>query len=530
MEISAAHASSEFSDDLRALSLEVHELERRVSALEHGSTRAEAPSPPPQLPVTPLKLDSDALRMAGFALLGIGGAYLLRALSELGSVPRGIGVSASLAYSAAWLWLAARTPKRRKLAVGARISTAVVIFAPLVWESVMRFHTLPAWLAATLLSAFCIAAESVSWHKDLRAIAAITPMACAALAIALLIRTHESAPFTLSLVSIAAMMEFAAIEERANAARWPVAFCANAAVFLLMFVMSRRGGPPEEYPGVSVAFTTVIQASLPIVYGASAIVRTVLERRQFGILEIGQTATAFSLGFSGIIAITDLRAPAGAFAFAAGAACYAISMRVADRRTRNVYATFGLLLLASAAWLAFAGLALCAVWSALAIAVSFRCGAHAAILLWLALIGSHIAVSWAVQFFASDTQFPAVAAAIAIVAAAVCYPEARRPIDALFIAASFAIAATGFVGGFLDFPGSGTIILTLAAIGLAWIGASQHRKELVWLTYAFIGAAAFRIIGRDLPSSTAIELVAPLLAFGAALILLPRILQACAKP
>src|SRR2546428_263551 len=81
---------------------QVADLERRVVWLEQrlGATAPEAPlagalDPAAVSPVLPtLAATSDAGPLFGRALLGIAGAYLLRALTELGVLPPGAGVAA----------------------------------------------------------------------------------------------------------------------------------------------------------------------------------------------------------------------------------------------------------------------------------------------------------------------------------------------------------------------------------------------------------------------------------------------------
>jgi len=511
-------------EDLRELILEMRALERRVSILEQNAS-APAPALPPA-PLEHLEVSSEAVPLAGYALLGIAGAYLLRALTELGTLPRGIGVAAGIVYAGLWLWLAARTSSERRFAVAARVSTSILIFAPLIWESALRFKALSAWTAATVVFAFCVAAEGISWRKNLKTIAAVVPAACAVLALALLIGTYSLAPFTVALLLIAAMVEFAVIQDHATGARWVVAACADAAVLVLTVLLRRPEGLPEGYATVTIASGVAIQALLLLIYGASAVIRTLLRGRTFSMLEITQTAAAFLLGAGGIVAVTGSYVPVAIFALGCGVACYVLASRLPEGRNLHAYATFGLLLVASGTWLMMSGIALIAAWSVLAIVTSFwkRADSHSAVFLWLALLVSRVAERAAAVFFGGES-LPAVPAAILLIAAALSYLIVRRRMPALFIAAGLTGVAAGLLTSVLRFPCSGTIVLTAAALVLAWSGTRWHRKELVWLTYAFIAAAGLRIILRDLPSAKAIELVVPLLLFGAALILLPKILR-----
>lgn len=514
--------------ELRELIFDVRELQRRVSILEQEKPAPVLPVP--SAPLQQLEVSSEAIPMVGFALLGIAGAYLLRALTELEAVPRGVGVAVGTCYAAFWLWLAARTPAERRFAAAARSSTFVLIFAPLIWESVVRFKALSPWTAATVVFAFCVASEVISWRKNLKVIAAVAPAACALLAVALLLGTYALAPFTLALLAIAATVELAAVENHASGARWVVAACVDSAVLALIMLMRRPGGLPEGYAPVSVSFAVTIQGLLLVVYAASAIARSLWRAQTFTRPEIGQTAAAFVLAASGVRALTGRDLPVGMFALAIGAGCYILATRLANTRNIRAYATFGLLLVASAMWLMMTGIAVIGAWSALAVLVSLwnsdgLASAHSAVFLWLALIVSRVAERSAEVIFGGAESFPAVPAAIILVAAALSYLTVRRRMPALFIAAGLASVAAGQLASVFQFPCSGTVVLTTAALVLAWAGVRWHRTELVWLMYPFMVLAGLRIVTRDLPSATTLELVIPMLLFGAALILIPRILK-----
>lgn len=62
--------------------------------------------------------------------------------------------------------------------------------------------------------------------------------------------------------------------------------------------------------------------------------------------------------------------------------------------------------------------------------------------------------------------------------------------------------------------------LLLALGGVAW-----KRRELIWLVYMFMALTAYKLLVHDLPGGQTLSLFASLSMFGAALILLPRILQ-----
>lgn len=498
--------------ELSALLDRVRDLERRVSALERSESLLEiAPAPAPASPVPSLDLPTEAIPMAGFALLGIAGAYLLRALTELRALPQGAGVAIGIVYAAAWLWLAARTPATRRIAVALRVATSILIFAPLVWESAVRFRLLPDWSAAAIVCGFSMAAETVSWRKNLKTIAVMVPAACALLAFALLIGAYDLAPFTLALLVMAASMEFAALEDRGSAGRWIVAACADAAVLILVGVLRRPEGLPEGYVAVSLSLGAVLAAFLLAIYLASAAIDSLVFGRLFSVLQIGQTAAAYIIGLAGFALLTGWRIPVAAFALTTGAAAYWIAARSGPGRNRSIYAAFGLLLFAAAPFAA-PGNAAPTAWCVLAVLAAFANiddagDIHAAVLLWLALAVTR-----------GESAF-------VIPAGAFAYWRAQRKVSAFFLAAAATTSAIILVAGMLSFAPLPTLVMIAAALAFAVAGTARARRELIWLTYCLMAAAGFRLLTRHFIAASKLELVGPLLLYGAALVLLPRILK-----
>src|SRR5271165_72547 len=90
---------------------EIQDLKRRVSALETrlGGEVVEPAAPPAVVvPILDIEAPAGAVVLLGKALLGIAGAYLLRALTDAAILPRSVGLLAGMAYAGVWLYLAAR--------------------------------------------------------------------------------------------------------------------------------------------------------------------------------------------------------------------------------------------------------------------------------------------------------------------------------------------------------------------------------------------------------------------------------------
>src|ERR1039458_4242619 len=149
-----------------ALEREVHALAQRVLYLEQLaglSASAGAPESVSEAPSAhPLAEMPGMLPVVGRALLGLAGAYLLRALTESGTLTVEAGIGAGIVYALLWLFRAARSPATERLKTAFDSLPAVLILCPLLWEGTIRFHAIGAWTAACVLLAFAIFCRPIS--------------------------------------------------------------------------------------------------------------------------------------------------------------------------------------------------------------------------------------------------------------------------------------------------------------------------------------------------------------------------------
>ena len=104
--------------DMEALERDLRDLAQRVSQIER-QLGADAPAPAAAVatdqPAAAALPETAALLPAlGRALLGLAGAYLLRAFTESSVLPAAAGVTLGIVYALAWLVWAARTPAERR--------------------------------------------------------------------------------------------------------------------------------------------------------------------------------------------------------------------------------------------------------------------------------------------------------------------------------------------------------------------------------------------------------------------------------
>ena len=75
-------------------------------------------------------------------MLGIAGAYVLRAVAESGSFPKLVVVALALAYAATWMVWASRVPVGAPFASTAYAATSALILVPMLAELTLRFQVL----------------------------------------------------------------------------------------------------------------------------------------------------------------------------------------------------------------------------------------------------------------------------------------------------------------------------------------------------------------------------------------------------
>lgn len=245
-------STTEESHQIEALTQAVDELRRRVALLEQWSAalprgaQASQPIAPAALPATELpEISPGMLAAAGRVLLGIAGAYLLRAITETGLIPQLAGTTLGLLYAVGWLVYSIRIPAGRRLTVSMHAITAACIVPPLLWEATVRFHSVPVSVSAALLALFTILGQAFAWRRDHSALAAITAIAGAATAMALIIATLDPVPFAFALAAVALVVEFGAWRDRALSWRWLLALPCDFAAALLLYLVTRQQGLPE---------------------------------------------------------------------------------------------------------------------------------------------------------------------------------------------------------------------------------------------------------------------------------------------
>jgi hypothetical protein len=233
----------------------------------------------------------------------------------------------------------------------------------------------------------------------------------------------------------------------------------------------------------------------------------------------------------------------------AGGACYALAFRLRPGRNAQTYAALGLLLVLAGTRIALPSPAAAAVWTALAVTrlawprQALR--GHASAYMFLALLAAGTVTSAARILLGGDPPAPVpTALAWQGAAAALCWGIATSRQAPRLFRAILAAATVWLFGGILAagltslyhtvFGGLAphaycatlrTAVLAAVALLLAAAVSRGKRSELAPLVYSLMILGAYRLLFVDLHQDIKAAVVLSLLIYGAALTLLPRLMQ-----
>jgi hypothetical protein len=579
---------------LEELSERLRHLERRVTVLESaaalpketvipngaaesrdpsgriGSSGTDAASATPsrQRFVAGLQTPSGIFPTLGKAVLGLSGAFLLRALAESGSLPKLPILFIAILYAFSWMlwatqpsWLVApsRVSKQassERFASATYTVTSALILSPLLWEGTLRFQVLSATIASIVLVAFIAITLALSASRNLQLIPWIATLSSLATAVALIIATRELVPLTVALLAIALATEISVCSGHQLTFRIIPAVVADFGVWLLISILA-SDAVPEGYHAVPRSTIVLLSAVLPTIYVASIALRSFVQLHRVTVMDITQSAVAFALATYGIMRATQNASAweLGTVFLLLAAFCYwgALS-RFADdvhSRNRRVSASWAAALLASGTLfvvpthLQIPVLCLAAVLTAiiyirtaktsLGLHASFYIVAAVAVSAMPTYVGNALA-----GIVPATAKWPVWTVALA---AALCYAieshgsndQGRRRLLWIVPASVVAFAMTAWtitaivliLGARVELAASHlsmirTIVICGFALALGFASCRRH-IELGWIAYAAVALGTLKLLFEDLRFGNPASLVVSFLFYGMVLILLPRL-------
>ena len=384
------------------------------------------------------------LSLIGRLFIVLGGAYLLRAMTDAGTIPPAGGVALGLAYGLVWLALADRAAGRGQApsAVFHGLGAAMVAF-PVVFEATIHFRVFPGASSAAALAVLTagllarrVAAPASGAGLDCRA---RSPFPAT---VVILARTGVVVPHAFFLILFGVATLWMGYSLDWLLVRWPVAAVADIVV---VGVTLRALAPqPQETPAAALA----VQMALLGAYLASIAVRTLVRGRNVVPFEVVQTAAALVVGLGGALSVTRATgAGASALGMASaliGVACYGVAFAFIERqqhRGRNVYfyTSLGIVLVLVGVTVLLPGAAVTGVLAALAVVCSAgwsRIGRlflliHAAVYLVAAsVVSGAVGYDMREVVAGAGPPWPLPSAAMLVVLAAACaaaWLAAREP-------------------------------------------------------------------------------------------------------
>ncbi len=579
MEERLAQLEHAVADLARAL----QETRRRVAELEaRPSLSAERPGGvddgTPVLAAASSDLDlATFLSLAGRTCLVLGGAYLLRALTDAGTLPRLGGTALGFAYAVAWLAAALRGRRAARAASDAfHVLATVLIAFPLVWESTVRVQLLSEGGAAVAMSAVTALSLSVAWRRRAQVLGWIVTWGGILTAVAMMAAAGtgqidpttgnravagSAVPMTLYLAFLGVVTLWFAYRLDWTWLRWPPAIVADVTVALLVWNAS-GAWHRENVGGVMLA-----QLALFAGYLVSFTARTLWRSRRVVPFEVVQTVMLLIVCFGGAVSLmltTGANAGAlGVVSLVAGACSYAAAFAFVDWRGGHwtnfvFYASLGVIFtLAGTVLVASPGIQAIA-WGALALVTAaggtrygtITLSAHASIYAVAAALASGLLAHAADAFVASaaDTWAPLLPAAVMVLAAsggAAVTPvsgvneswgrASRVPKVVLSIVLLWSAGGTlcgacePFMGGHGGPAPDAAILASLrtsvlagSVLLLAWAGRGLF-AEGRWLSYVVLIAGGVKLLVEDFPQGRPSTLFLSLAVYGCALIVGPRL-------
>lgn len=545
-------------------------LEERLAAVEHAPARAPAAraagprssglDAAPSLGGVPSP--AATVTFVGRTLLVLAGGFVLRALTDAGTVAAPLGVALGLAYAGTWIVLADLAGRSgAKWSAAFHGASATMLGFPLVFEATFRLRLVSPSTAAVVLAGLTGVALVVAARRRLQGLAWLVSLAGTATAVSLALAPLEGRALlpTLFVVLLGVATLWLGYVLDWYALRWPIALAAD----LLVAIMALRAVSTTTAEGPGPA--AIAEAALLLLYLGSIAARTIYLERRVIAFEIVQTAIALAVGLGGAGFVAS-RSGGGATAFGivsivAGAAAYYVAFELVERRQKSpanftFYTTTALVLLLAGSALVLPETVLGIAWGVLGVAFAGfarqrsrkTLAVHAAAYAVMAAVASG-ALGHAVESgLASPDEAWAAATVgeiIAVVAGGLtAWLCAHGPVrrswferaPQLVLLAAVACGASGLAEGWLvpffagTPPGANagtvaTIRTAVWVVGVLWLTALARRDawlEAGWLRYPALAAIGLKILLEDLQRSRPATLFLAFALYGAALILVAR--------
>ncbi len=556
-------------DRLVRLESQLAYLTERVADLEQRLGLVEGHSPPVK-PVSPDEPSvavigeirnlraQQPLALAGRTLVVLGGAYLLRALTELGVLTTSAGVGLGILYGAPWLLLASRAAAR-----GAQVDafvhalTAALIGYPLMWEATLRFNVVSPAQSAALLGALTGGAFALASVRSLQGLAWVTMIGTMISSVGLAVGTGDWIAYTVLAIVTGVATLWLGYTHDWTVLRWPAAAIGN----VMLLIVTARSAVDGH-----VTAALLVQLLVLGSYLGSFAIRTLLIGRPVIPFEVVQSIAVLVVAFGGAISLIRSSSSnvlaVGIGSLIIAAAGYIVAFSFVDRR-RHVKNFFFYAQLAQV--FAIVGTMLCAGgasgsvgYSAAAVTAALlaRHNRRQALLLQAfvyviaAALASGLLEHAVLALWSTSISFVAIRAteiAALVTVAIVTFVPIRNTIEPWGIFASvlrcvlIAVLAWSAAGISIALvigaiPGSEHIsasalatirtgAFVIGTLGLALAARHPSGREAAWLVYPVLFLTGAKVLLIDFPQGHPQTLFAALALYGIALSAVPRLVR-----
>jgi hypothetical protein len=348
---------NESPEVLTLLSSRVDELEKRIDALEHPQEARPGLSVP-RVTFVPMGTvageDTSGLETGnvfptiGRAMLGIAGAYVLRAIAETGVLPKLPVTALAIAYAFAWLLWSSRASVALTRVVYA--GTSAVILAPMLWENTLTFHLLSPVVAAGVLAAFLTLATVLNTNADAHRMwiaQGLAIMTAAALAFA----THHVLPFFTAMLIGTFVIDLARLLNYPQPA-WPwIALISDGVAWGMVFIYAGPENARTAYPDLSTAELIAPGCMLFAICAIGVAWRAIRRSEKITVFDAVQTMIAFLAAASGVLylVLQPGRVVLGVVCLLLSVGMYLATFKrlnqLQDRRNARIFGAWGAALL-----------------------------------------------------------------------------------------------------------------------------------------------------------------------------------------
>lgn len=499
------------------------------------------------------------LGLIGRTLVVLGGAYLLRALTESHVLSASFGVALGLLYGAPWLVLGSRAGGRgAHLDALCHATATALIGYPLVWEATVRFKVLTPVESAAVLAALTAAALVLSSTRKLHELAWVVTFGALASTLTLAIATGTWVAYTVVTIGVGIATLWLGYTREWILLRWPAAFVAN----FMLFIATGRAG---AHGGATAVL--LVQLAMLAGYLGSFAVRTLVIGREVIPFEVFQSTSVLAVALGGAIYLIHTTGanvvPVGLGSLALAGAAYHVAFAFVERR-RHVKNFFFYTLLALV--FALVGIAVCfgatagSVFYALT-AVTATClarrgrrltlGLHATVYAIAAAAASGLLTNATLALAAPPVAgwtAPSIVAMLALASLAIAaFMPVRDPLEhwgvfvhvpRLLLVSTLVLAAGGTLAAIattavgdprrIDPSVLATIrtaVLVGVTLAVARAGRFEYGREASWLVYPLLIVIGLKLLFADFPQGRPQTLFVALALYGFTLIAGPRLMR-----